>query len=90
MDQSTERNGQRDSFIPRLVRDEQADEAGKLRHVFDALPVNVIVCDRDLVIRSMNTACRNALEPLDSHFSIAPARFVGATIDVFCKLHGQS
>ncbi len=70
---------------PRLVRDENGEELGKMRQLLDAAPANVMYCDTDLVIRYMNASSRKTLETLEAHLAVPASKMIGATIDVFHK-----
>ncbi len=60
-------------------------ELTKLRSMLDNLPTNVLVADRDLVIRYMNPASAQKLRNLQEHLPIAVDDIVGSSVDVFHK-----
>jgi len=51
----------------------------------DALPCNVMFCDRNLILRYMNRASRKTLLSLQPHLSIPVDQCVGKSIHVFHK-----
>jgi methyl-accepting chemotaxis protein len=51
--------------------------------MLDNLPTNVLVADRDLVIRYMNPASARKLKSLQQHLPIAVEQIVGSSIDNF-------
>jgi methyl-accepting chemotaxis protein len=63
----------------------RAAEADKVRQMVDNAPVNVMYCDKDLVIQFMNATSRRTLEGLQQYLPIQVSKMVGASIDVFHK-----
>ncbi len=51
----------------------------------DALPCNVMFCDRDLVLRYLNRASRKTLLTLQKHLPLPVSQLVGKSIHVFHK-----
>ncbi len=49
----------------------------------DALPCNVLFCDRDLILRYMNRASRKTLLSLQQHLPIPVDQFIGKSIHTF-------
>ncbi len=60
-------------------------EVTKLQSMLDNLPTNVLVADKDLVIRYMNPASAQKLRTLQKHLPISVDEIVGSSIDVFHK-----
>jgi methyl-accepting chemotaxis protein len=51
----------------------------------DALPCNVMFCDRDLILRYMNRASRKTLLTLQQHLPLPVDQLIGKSIHVFHK-----
>jgi len=60
-------------------------EHARLEQMLDAAPVNVMYCDRDLVIRYMNATSRETLAKLEAHLPVPASKMVGSSIDIFHK-----
>jgi methyl-accepting chemotaxis protein len=63
----------------------RGDEARRYEQMIQQVPVNVMACDRDLVIRYMNAAARNTLERLAAHLPVSVDEVVGSSMDIFHK-----
>jgi len=53
--------------------------------VLDALPCNVMFCDRDLILRYLNRAARKTLLSLQQHLPIPVDQFIGKSVHIFHK-----
>jgi len=53
--------------------------------LMDAIPINVMCADRDMVIRYMNTASRNTLKRLEHLLPCRVEQVVGSSLDIFHK-----
>ena len=62
-----------------------ADEAARLSQMIDNAPVNVMCCDKDLVIRYANATSIATLTKLEQHLPIKASALVGSSIDIFHK-----
>jgi methyl-accepting chemotaxis protein len=62
------------------------DEAAKLAQMIDGVPINVMLCDADFVIRQMNAASRSTLATLEKYLPVPVAKILGSSIDVFHKV----
>lgn len=60
-------------------------EATRLQSMLDNLPTNVLVADKDLVIRYMNPASTRKLRRLQQHLPVSVDEIVGSSIDIFHK-----
>jgi methyl-accepting chemotaxis protein len=56
-----------------------------VRQMVDRAPVNIMLCDRDLVIRYMNETSKKTLQSLEQYLPVSAAKMVGSSIDVFHK-----
>ncbi len=54
-------------------------------YALDALPVNVMFCDRNLILRYVNRASRKTLHTLQPYLSISADKVLGNSIHVFHK-----
>ncbi|MGC9159412.1 MAG: methyl-accepting chemotaxis protein [Terracidiphilus sp.] len=52
-------------------------------YALDALPVNAMFCDRDLVLRYLNRASRSTLKNLQQHLPVPADQIVGKSIHIF-------
>jgi methyl-accepting chemotaxis protein len=55
------------------------------QYVLDALPCNVMFCDRDLILRYLNRSSRKTLLSLQQHLPVPVDQIVGKSIHVFHK-----
>ncbi len=62
-----------------------AEEARRTGQMLDAVPINVMYCDRDLTIRYMNAASRQTLATLAQYLPVPVDKIVGSSIDAFHK-----
>jgi methyl-accepting chemotaxis protein len=62
------------------------DQAAHFAQMIEGAPVNIITCDRDLVMRQMNAASRAMLGSLEQYLPIAVDKMIGSSIDVFHKV----
>ena len=51
----------------------------------DALPVNAMFCDRDLILRYLNRSSRKTLLSLQQHLPVPVDQIVGKSIHIFHK-----
>ncbi|HUB51491.1 MAG TPA: methyl-accepting chemotaxis protein [Terracidiphilus sp.] len=51
----------------------------------DALPVNAMFCDQDLILRYINRASRKTLGELEEYTRVSPNEIVGKSIHIFHK-----
>jgi methyl-accepting chemotaxis protein len=56
-----------------------------IRQMIDRAPVNIMFCDKDLVIRYMNETSRKTLTSIEQYLPIAVSKMIGSSIDVFHK-----
>jgi hypothetical protein len=52
-------------------------------YALDALPVNAMFCDRDLILRYLNRASRQTLLTLQEHLPVPVSEIVGKSIHIF-------
>lgn len=57
--------------------------------VLDGLPINVMCCDRDLIIKYMNPSSFDTLAKLEHYLPIPVSKVVGSNIDIFHKNPGH-
>jgi methyl-accepting chemotaxis protein len=55
------------------------------QYAMDALPVNVMFCDRDLILRYLNKSSRKTLLSLQQHLPVPVDQIVGKSIHIFHK-----
>ncbi len=60
-------------------------QAQRLAQMIDAAPVNVMYCDRDLVVRYANATSLATLKKLEQYLPITAEQLVGSSVDVFHK-----
>jgi len=80
-EQMVQRNGS--SEIPRARAVDEGADAMRIAQMLDNAPVNVMYCDKDLVIRYMNETSRKTLESLEQHLPVRASKMVGQSIDIF-------
>jgi len=56
-----------------------------LNLALDALPVNVMFCDRDLILRYLNRESRKSLKTLQQYLPVPVDQIVGKSIHIFHK-----
>jgi methyl-accepting chemotaxis protein len=61
------------------------DDARRSGEMLKLVPLNVMYCDADLVIRSMNEASRQRLAALQEHLSVPVEKMIGSSIELFQK-----
>jgi methyl-accepting chemotaxis protein len=54
-------------------------------YALDALPVNAMFCDRDLILRYLNRSSRKTLKSLQQHLPVPVEQIVGKSIHIFHK-----
>jgi len=54
-------------------------------YALDALPVNAMFCDRELILRFLNRASRKTLESLQQYLPVPVDQIVGKSIHIFHK-----
>ena len=81
-EQVERRNGNGKSIQPPK---EDAFDVGRFRRMFDVAPINVMVCDRELVIRYMNETSKKTLARVEHLLPVSVAKVVGSSIDIFHK-----
>jgi len=57
----------------------------RFEYAMDALPVNAMFCDRDLILRYLNRSSRKTLLSLQQHLPVPVDKIVGNTIHIFHK-----
>jgi methyl-accepting chemotaxis protein len=72
-----------------LVVSQRLEAIGQLRGVLNGVDVGVMCCDRDLVIRFMNTKMMAMLEKVRAQLPAPPERIVGMSVDAFHKSPGH-
>ena len=80
----------RDAAPPSAVFDQQAVEEGapdgeidrSFQYALDALPSNVMFCDRDLILRYMNKSSRKTLLTLQQYLPLPVDQLIGKSIHV--------
>jgi methyl-accepting chemotaxis protein len=60
-------------------------ETARIQSMMDNLPINVLFCDRDLVLRYMNPASTKTLKTLEHLLPFPVDKFIGTKIDAFHK-----
>lgn len=63
----------------------EADEDRSFEYALDALPVNAMFCDRDLILRFINRASRKTLKSLQQYLPVPVDEVVGKPIHIFHK-----
>lgn len=63
-----------------------AMESEHFRIFCDNAPINIMYCDRDLVIRYLNTRSRETLETLEAYLPMPVNEIIGSKIDAFHKV----
>jgi methyl-accepting chemotaxis protein len=53
------------------------------QYAMDALPANVMFCDRDLILRYLNKSSRKTLRSLQQHLPVPVDQIVGKSIHIF-------
>ncbi len=66
-------------------REKLENEQGRLRQMVENAPINVMFCDRDLVIRYANQTSLDTLSKLDRYLPVPASKLVGSSIDIFHK-----
>jgi methyl-accepting chemotaxis protein len=61
-------------------------ESARLQSMMDNIPVNVLLCDRDLNLTYMNPASARTLKTLQSVLPVPVEKIVGQKIDIFHKV----
>lgn len=64
---------------------EDKDVRARLKAMADNAPINMMVCDLDLVVTYMNPASINTLTKLESHLPVKAKDIPGQCIDIFHK-----
>jgi methyl-accepting chemotaxis protein len=60
-------------------------EAQKVNEMMRQLPLNVMLCDADLVLTYMNDTCFQTLKAIENNLPVKAADMIGTCIDVFHK-----
>ncbi len=60
-------------------------ETARIQSMMDNMPINVLFCDRDLVLRYMNPASTKTLKTLEHLLPMPVEKFIGIKIDTFHK-----
>jgi methyl-accepting chemotaxis protein len=63
----------------------RAEENHSFESALDALPVNVMFCDRELTLRYLNRASRKTLHSLQQYLPVPVDQIVGNSIHIFHK-----
>ena len=68
-----------------LQRTSQAGLDRSFEYALDALPANVMFCDRELILRYLNRSSRKTLLTLQQYLPVPVDKIVGNSIHVFHK-----
>jgi methyl-accepting chemotaxis protein len=82
------RQQERASAAVMEVEESVADEAAvdrNFEYALDALPVNAMFCDRELVLRYLNRSSRKTLKNLQQYLPVPVDQIVGKSIHIFHK-----
>ena len=60
-------------------------ELDRLKQMLDAAPVNIMFCDRDLVIRYMNATSQALLKTIERYLPVPASQILGSSVDIFHK-----
>jgi methyl-accepting chemotaxis protein len=60
-----------------------SSEVQRLTQVLDHAPVNVVLADRDFIVRYMNNSARLTFRGLAAHLPMSPDAMIGKSIDIF-------
>jgi len=60
-------------------------ESDKVNNMMRQMPINVMLCDKDLVLTYMNETCYNTLSKLEGQLPVKTDDLIGTCIDVFHK-----
>jgi len=63
----------------------EAEADRSFEYALDALPVNAMFCDRDLILRFLNRSSRKTLESLQQYLPVPVDQIVGKSIHIFHK-----
>ncbi len=63
----------------------EAEADHSFEYALDALPVNAMFCDRELILRYLNRASRKTLQSLQQHLPVPVDQIVGQSIHIFHK-----
>jgi methyl-accepting chemotaxis protein len=91
---------QRGTLPPSVVLDEPAFEPApgvepavevdrSFQHALDALPANVMFCDRDLILRYINKSSRKTLLTLQQHLPLPVDQLIGKSIHLMHRDPGR-
>jgi methyl-accepting chemotaxis protein len=71
------------AFAPAVEPSVDVDRS--FQYAIDALPANVMFCDRDLILRYINKSSRKTLLTLQQHLPVPVDQIVGKSIHIFHK-----
>ncbi len=82
--------GAPDSQIPMSMlasgeTENQAEVDHNFEYALDALPVNAMFCDRELILRYLNKSSRKTLKTLQQYLPVPVDQIVGKSIHIFHK-----
>jgi methyl-accepting chemotaxis protein len=63
----------------------EEEEDHSFEYALDALPVNAMFCDRDLILRYLNRASRKTLESIERYLPVPVDQMLGKSIHIFHK-----
>lgn len=66
-------------------REKKNDEAARMHSMVEAMPLNVMIVDRDLVLQYVNPASVKSLRTLEEHLPCRVDELIGTCIDIFHK-----
>ncbi|MGP8185248.1 MAG: methyl-accepting chemotaxis protein, partial [Terracidiphilus sp.] len=72
-------------IAPSLAQAAAAEVDHSFEYALDALPVNAMFCDRELILRYLNRASRKTLKNLQQHLPVPVDQIVGKSIHIFHK-----
>jgi methyl-accepting chemotaxis protein len=70
---------------PDAAETESSNSAKMLTAMIDSMPINVMLCDRDMRITYANQTSIETLRGLEAHLPIRADQLVGSSIDIFHK-----
>lgn len=61
------------------------EKLARIQSMMENSPINIMYCDRDLVIKYINPKSRETLKTIEKHLPLTVDSIVGANIDIFHK-----
>jgi methyl-accepting chemotaxis protein len=71
--------------VKKFKDESSATGMSQFKGVVDTVPVNVMYCDRNLVVTYINDQSKISFEKLAKYLPVSPERVLGAKIDIFHK-----